>query len=161
MSRSTHFHAAVAAAGLVAAFALFGCQPAPTQAQTQVVQGLEFTYGVIESKAVLAHPVDHPERTMHDGVQNGPDTFHIVLALRDAKVGTRIKDAEVTLALAGPGHPGRMVIALEPMGPADALTYGGYVSLPAAANYRMTFAVAHSGVRRGVVQARFLFQRPS
>lgn len=161
MSRSGPFRAAVTGPSLVAAFALFGCQPATSEAQTQVVQGLQFSYGVVRSEAVLAHSVEHPERTMHDGVPAGPDTYHVVLALRDTKAGTRIEDADVTLALAGPGHPGRVVMALAPMGPAEVATYGGYVSLPSAANYRLTFAVNRPGAGQRGIQARFLFQRPS
>jgi hypothetical protein len=161
MSHPGHFRAAVAGPGLIAAFALFGCQPATSEAQTQVVQGVQFAYGVVKSETVLAHPAEHPERTMHEGVPAGPDTYHVVLALRDAKAGTRIQDADVTLALSGPGHPGRVVMALAPMGPADALTYGGYVSLPSAAKYRLTFAVTRPGAERRAVQARFLFQRPA
>lgn len=161
MSRSGHFQAAATGAGLIAALALFGCQPATSEAQTQVVQGVQFAYGIVKSEAVLAHSADHPERTMHDGVPTGPDTYHVVLALQDARAGTRISDADVTLALAGPGHPGRVVMALAPMGPAAALSYGGYVSLPSAARYRLTFAVTRPGAGRRAVQARFLFQRPS
>lgn len=161
MSRSGCLRAAMAGPTLVAALALGGCQPVTSEAQTQVVQGVEFAYGVVKSDAVLAHPADHSERIMHDGVPSGPDTYHVVLALRDAKAGRRLKDADVTLTLAGPGHPGRVVIALRPMDSTDTFTYGGYVALPSAAKYRLTFAVAHSGVQRGVVHARFLFQRPS
>ena len=151
----------MAGPGLIAALALFGCQPATSEAQTQVVQGVQFAYGVVRNEAVLAHPADHPERSMHDGVSTGPDTYHVVLALRDAKTGTRIEDADVTLLLAGPGHPGRVVMALAPMGLANVLTYGGYVSLPSAAKYRLTFAVTRPGAGHRAVQARFLFQRPS
>lgn len=151
----------MAGPGLVAAFALFGCQPATSEAQTQIVQGVQFAYGVVKNEVVLAHPADHPERTMHDGVPTGPNTYHVVLTLQDAKTATRIKDADVTLSLAGPGHPGRVEVALAPMGPADAFTYGGYVSLPSAAQYRLTFAVTRPGAGCRAVRARFLFQRPS
>ena len=153
---------AAAALSLTVALALSGCERPASEDQSQVVDGLRFDYGVVQSETVRAHPSDHPERTMHQGPSASPDSYHVVLALFDAKSGARIKDADVSLELSGPGHGvSRVTIPLEPMAQVGDVTYGGYVSLPASAKYRLTFAVAHAGGRTGTVKARFLFEKPS
>ncbi len=141
--------------------ALSGCGRAPSQAQSQVVAGLKFDYGVVPGASVNEHPSDHPERTMHQGPPAAPYSFHVVLALFDAKSGARIKDADVSLELSGPGHGvGRVIIPLEPMAQVADTTFGGYVSLPASAKHRLTFDVAHAGGRSNTVEAPFIYERP-
>lgn len=150
-----------AVSSLVVAIVLAGCGRAPSEAQSQVVDGLRFDYGVVPAETVSEHPSDHPERAMHEGVPTAPDTYHVVLAVFDAKTGERIKDADVSLELSGPGHgPGRVVMPLEPMPVVGDVTYGGYVSLPESAKYRLTFDAAHAGGRSGTVKAPFVFDRP-
>lgn len=143
------------------ALALAGCGRGPSDAPSQVVDGLRFDYGVVPGATVSEHPSDHPERTMHQGAPAGADSYHVVLALFDAKTGARIKDADVTLELSGPGHGvGRVTMPLEPMAQVADVTYGGYVSLPASAKYRLTFDAAHAGGRSDTVKARFIYERP-
>jgi hypothetical protein len=50
---------------------------------------------------------------------------------------------------------------LETMTEVGEVTYGGHISLPESAKYRLTFDVAHAAGRRDTVKARFLFDRPS
>jgi hypothetical protein len=144
------------------ALALSGCGRAPSEAPSQVVDGLRFDYGVVPRETVNEHPSDHPERTMHQGgAPSGSDSYHVVLAIFDAKTGARIKDADVTLELSGPGHGvGRVTMPLESMAQVADVTYGGYVSLPASAKYRLTFDAAHAGGRSDTVKARFIYERP-
>lgn len=152
---------AAATASLMILITLSGCGRAPSQTQSQVVAGLRFDYGVVPSAAVNEHPSDHPERTMHQGPPVAPDSYHVVLALFDAKSGARIKDADVTLELSGPGHGvGRVTIPLQTMAQVADVTYGGYVTLPYSAKYRLTFDAAHAGGRRDTVKAAFVYERP-
>ena len=77
-----------------------------------------------------------------------------MLAVFDATTGARIKDAEFSLELSGPGHgPGPVVMPPEAMAAVGELTYGGYISLPDSAKYRLTFDVAHAAGRRDTVKA--------
>ena len=157
----TQFRRVVAASSLIIALALSACERAASEDRSQVVDGLRFDYGVTQSDTVRAHPSDHPEGAMHQGPPAAPDSYHVVLALFDVKSGARIKDADVTLELSGPGHGvGRVTMPLEPMAQVADVTYGGYVSLPASAKYRLTFDAAHAGGRAGTVKARFVFERP-
>jgi hypothetical protein len=152
---------AAAVSSVIVAVALSGCERPPSEARSQVVNGLRFDYGVVQGGTVREHPSDHPERAMHQGVPVAPDSYHVVLALFDAKTGARIEDADVSLEFSGPGHGvGRVVMPLEPMKEVGDLTYGGYVSLPEPAKYRLTFAAVHAGGRSGTVKAPFVFERP-
>jgi hypothetical protein len=161
MQLNSHLRRAGAASSLLIAMALLGCGRAPSAGQSQVVDGLRFDYGVVQSETVAEHPSDHLERAMHQGPPAAPDSYHVVLALFDAKTGARIQDAEVSLELSGPGHGvGRVVMPLAPMKPVGDMSYGGYVSLPQSAKYRLTFAAAHAAGRSGTVKAPFVFERP-
>ena len=162
MSRMRFARTAAAAAGLILAITLCGCEQPASEGRSQVVDGLRLEYGVVRSETVLVHPLEHPERNMHQGVPTAPFTYHVVLAVFDATNGARIKDADVSLELSGPGHgPGRVVMPLEAMAAVGELTYGGYISLPESARYRLTFDLAHAAGRRDTVKALFLFERPS
>jgi hypothetical protein len=148
---------------VVSAFvvALAACAPRATEGSSQVADGLEFDYGIVPSQTVGQHPSDHPEAGMHGGAPQDRYSYHVTLAVFDAKTRTRIDDAEVTLKLAGPGHGlGVVSMRLEPMAIAGAMTYGGYVDLPKAARYDLTFEVARPDRRNNPVKARFIYERP-
>lgn len=137
--------------------ALAACQPRASEASSQVVDGLKFDYGVVPSEVAQAHAPDHPEATMHQGPL--PSGYHVTLAVFDAKTSARIDDAQVQLDLSGPGHPGHVTMPLDIMTINGAPTYGGYVALPSAAKYRLTFEVRRPG-EHSPVKARFLYDRP-
>jgi hypothetical protein len=97
--------------------------------QTKTVDGLTIYIGAIPAEIVKGHPESHTETAMHDGAPSGPHEYHLVVALFDAKTGTRISDATMfarvsSLGLVGPRK------ALEPMKIEDTITYGNYFNLP-------------------------------
>ena len=162
MSRMQFARTAAATSGLILAIALCSCEQPASEGRSRVVDGLRLEYGVVRSETVFLHPLEHPERIMHQGVPTAPFTYHVVLAIFDATNGARIKDADVSLELSGPGHgPGRVVMPLEAMAAVGELTYGGYISLPVSARYRLTFDIAHAAGRPHTVKTLFLFDRPS
>jgi hypothetical protein len=139
--------------------ALAGCAPHASESRSQVVDGLTFDYGVDPSETVQQHPSGHPEVGMHRGPL--PNSYRVTLAVFDTQTHARIDDAQVTLKLKGPGHGvGVVSMPLEPMTIAGATTYGGYVSLPGAARYQLTFEVARPDRRDNPVKARFVYYRP-
>jgi hypothetical protein len=141
------------------AVALAGCSPRGAEGPSQFVDGLEFDYGVVPSETVRQHPSDHPEAGMHGGAP--PISYHVTLAISDAKSHARIDDARVTLKLTEPKHGiGVFSMPLEPMTIAGATTYGGYISFPTAARYQLTFEAAHIDGRAHSVKARFVYDRP-
>lgn len=97
--------------------------------QAKTVDGLTIYIGAIPAEIVKGHPESHPEATMHGGAPSGSHEYHLVVAIFDAKAGTRISDAKVfahvsSLGLVGPRK------ALEPMKIEDTVTYGNYFDLP-------------------------------
>src|SRR6266540_2915938 len=128
-------------AGAVVALALVGCQAKPNTGQSAVENGIRFEYGLAPAAQVAEHPAVHAEGEMHGGPSQAPDAYHVTLALFDAMSGARITDATAAVAVSGPGHPGHVSVSLEPMTVASDVTYGGYVTLPQAASYRLTFSV--------------------
>jgi hypothetical protein len=144
-------------AAATAALTLAGCQAKPNTGQSAVDNGIRFEYGLAPAGQVAEHPPGHPESEMHGGPSQAPNAYHVTLALFDAKSGTRITDATASVDVSGPGHPGRMRVALEPMTVNADVTYGGYVSLPAAASYKFAFNANRSS---GSGRAVFVTQRP-
>jgi hypothetical protein len=143
-----------------AAFALMvgACQPHASEGPSQVVEGLKLEYGIVPSRTGQQHPAGHAETLMHGGpLQN---SYHITLAVFDAKTRARIDDADVTVQLSGPGHPGYVSVPLERMTIAGNTTYGGYLSLPKPARYQLTFEVARRDSNYIPVKARFVYDRP-
>lgn len=143
----------------VLASLLSACAPRATRDQSQVVDGLKLDYGLIAGQEIQAHPIDHPEADMHDGPPADRRNYHVVLAVFEAGSGRRIPDADVSMALSGPGHPGFASIPMEPMKVTGQETYGRYVVLPKPGPYRLEFRVRTVG-RHQPVRARFELQRP-
>ncbi|MFZ5683398.1 hypothetical protein [Phenylobacterium sp.] len=144
--------------GAVAAIMLSACQPRASEGQSQTVDGFKLDYGVVPSAVVGQHPSDHPESAMHQGPPK--DSYHITLAVSDAKTQGRVEDAEVTVKVAGHGHPGNVALPMELMTIAGSPTYGRYVSLPSPGRYQLTFEVAPAGRRHDPVKAQFAYDRP-
>lgn len=137
---------------------LGACQPGANAGQSAVVDGLRLEYGVVPSEVVQAHDPAHPEAQMHEGaLENG---YHVTLAVFDAQSSARIDDANVTLKLSGPGHPGNVAMPLELMTIANSPTYGRYVALPRPGRYQLTFDVARPGRRHDPATARFTYELP-
>lgn len=145
---------------LVVTGALAGCRRPPETGQSQVVEGLRFEYGLAPAVVLAAHPRDHSEATMHGGASVQANRYHVVLALFNTN-GARVADAEVTMGLSGPGHPGMGGTPLEPMSVEGHASYGGYVVLPAAGRYRLAFFVRRRGARPAQVKAQFALDRPA
>ncbi len=110
----------MAAAALSALIAV-GCAAPPATGRTAVADGVKFNYALAPA-----------------GV---PGTYHLTLALADAKTGAAINDANVAVDLYGPGIVGGSTLvnlARSTDGPA---AYGADVALPQVASYRLTFQV--------------------
>jgi hypothetical protein len=118
--------------------------------------GVAAYLGVLPAQAVRGHPPGHPERRMHGGPPSGPHDYHLVVALFDTATGARIGDAQVTAAVSGLGHVGKTRRRLDPMTIADAVTYGGYVTLPGRDRYVIEIEVVRAG-QASPVQLEFVY----
>ena len=150
--------ASVALVLATGSLALSGCERRPVTGQSQIADGVRFEYGVVLSGVPAVHPTDHPEASMHGGAPRVENSYHVVLGIFDRASGARISDANVVMRTSGPGHPGVVETPLEPMSINGDMSYGGYIALPDAAKYRLTFRVSRSG--RPGATAAFLFDRP-
>ena len=139
---------------------LAACQPKAVEGSSQVADGVRFEYGLAPSQQVAAHAPGHTEAAMHGGPLQAPNAYHITLALFDAKAGTRIKDAQVTYEISGPGHPGVGAMPMDPMTINGDVTYGAYEVLPTDATYRVTFTAKRYGPPSTTARAAFLIERP-
>jgi hypothetical protein len=140
---ATRLLAGIILAGMLAGFG--GPAAALADDNYRTGDGLAAYLGVQPAQIVRGHPSAHPERRMHGGPPAGRHDYHLVVAVFDAASGARIEDAEVTAVVSGLGHVGRTSIRLEPMRLADAVTYGGFVTLPGTDQYTIAVEVLRRG----------------
>lgn len=114
-----------------------GCAPAAITARTAQSDGVMFVYSL------------SPATTPHH--------YQVAVALQDTHSGEAIEDAGVALGLYGPGVPGDELINLRHDRRSGAPVYVGDVTLPQAANYRLTFQVNRPAP---AVSAQAVFSTP-
>ncbi len=122
--------------GLIAPAAVMLALSAPPQSASagvvngvQTVDDLTVYLGVVPAAVTRAHAPQHPERTMHGGVQRaGLHDIHLLVAVFSRPTGQRVTDAVVTARLHGTGN-NRWTVPLTRMTVNGALTFGGYTSL--------------------------------
>ncbi|MFZ5790102.1 MAG: hypothetical protein ACOY3L_05325 [Pseudomonadota bacterium] len=122
--------------------------------QTKTVDGLTIYIGAIPAEIVKGHPGTHPEAGMHDGPPSGRHEYHLVVALFDAKTGTRISDATMfarvsSLGLVGPRK------ALTSMKIEDTITYGNYFNLPDRGLYTIDLEIKRAS---GTIKVGFSYE---
>jgi len=121
---------------------------APSRAEeagslNQTVSGVEIYLGVVPAAMVREHPRRHPESHMHGGTAGRG--YHVMVALFEAKTGTRIVDAQVGARLAAPSQSGPET-RLEPMTIAGAQTYGNYLDMAPGGSYRIYVSIRRPGI---------------
>ncbi|MEO8144629.1 MAG: hypothetical protein ABI654_10475 [Betaproteobacteria bacterium] len=131
---------------MVALLTAAGPLPAAETANAlrQTRDGVVFNYGVVPAERVLAHPDQHPERTMHGGVAP-KGSSHLVVALSDAVNERRITEAEVTARVTLLGGTS-VTKRLEPMAIANQQSFGGFFQLSVPGIYRIRFEVRRPGI---------------
>lgn len=115
--------------------------------------GLAIYLVVVPAAVVRGHPPEHTGRGAHGGAPEGHYVHHLLVALFDARTGTRVTDAGVTAVVHGLRHTPEDSIALEPMTVAGANAFGGFATLPARDYYRIEIKVLRPG--RTMVQVVF------
>lgn len=113
--------------------------------------------GTLPAPLMRKHPSEHVERTMHGGPPVGSNEYHLVVAIFDTASGTRISDADVSATVSDLGHVSANQLKLEPMTINNAVTYGGFVALPARERATISIQVRRSG-EPSPVQAEFLYE---
>ncbi|WP_424139872.1 hypothetical protein [Roseomonas chloroacetimidivorans] len=109
---------------------------------------------VIPAAVVRGHPPEHTGRGLHGGPPPGRYVHHLLVALFDARTGTRVADADVKAVVHGLRHAPEERIELEPMVVGGAQAYGGFATLPARDYYRIEIEVNRTG---GTAPVRAVF----
>jgi len=122
------------------------------------VGNIEVFYGVIPSRVILGHPVDHAERKMHGGVPVGADQYHLIVSLFDRKTQERIVDADVSARISAGGLREQRK-TLEPMEFAGAQTFGNYFQMPEPGPYRIEVDIRRHRAAKAVT-TRFEYSHP-
>jgi len=95
----------------------------------RVVGNVRVYLGVIPTALVQGkHPMVHEENLMHGGVPSGPDEYHVLIALFNAKTDERISNAKVRARVSVVGLSGEEK-ALESMQIAGTTTYGNFFTM--------------------------------
>jgi len=117
----------------------------------QLVGGMSIYLGVIPAQLTQEHP------GMHGSGVDKRHSYHVLVALFDAKSGQRITDAKVK-ATVSPLGMGGDTKKLEPMR-GEPLSYGNYFTLHRPERYRIRVEIQRGeGGDRSV--ANFVYQRP-
>jgi hypothetical protein len=122
------------------------------------VEDIEVFYGVIPSRIILGHPVDHAERKMPGGVPVGVDQYHLIVSLFDGTTQERIVDADVSARMSAIGVRTQRK-TLEPMQFAGAQTYGNYFQMHEPGPYRIEVDIRRHRADKAVT-TRFEYSHP-
>lgn len=111
----------------------------------QTVDGLNVYLGVVPAAVTRRHAPQHEERTMHGGVARpGLHDVHLLVALFDRATGERLRNVTVAARIHGMGN-NSWTVPLAPMTINGALTYGGYTSLGAEEDVRISVDIVRAG----------------
>ena len=119
-----------------------------------VAGNVDVFLGIVSAQTLLAYPSDSVERSMHGGVPEGSDYYHLNVSLQDHASQAPITDAQVAVQIeqAGAGDADRSSKALEPI--PYAASYGNYVQFKRNTPYVIIVQVRPAGAPRSV-EARF------
>ena len=114
--------------------------------------------GVLPAEMVQGHSPEHPEGKMHGGVPSSRRQHHVVIALFDAKDGSRIGDASVKARV---GEIGLAPVQekLERMTIDKTISYGNYFSMGSSGPYRIEIEIIRPG-STGPVKTTFEYSHP-
>jgi hypothetical protein len=114
--------------------------------------------GVLPAEMVHGHSPEHPEGKMHGGVPSSRRQHHVVIALFDAKDGSRVGDASVKARV---GEIGLAPVQknLERMTIDKTISYGNYFSMGSPGPYRIEIEIIRPG-STGPVKTTFEYSHP-
>jgi hypothetical protein len=114
--------------------------------------------GVLPTEMVQGHSPEHPEGKMHGGVPYSRRQHHVVIALFDAKDGSRVSDASVKARV---GEIGLAPVQkkLERMTIDKTISYGNYFSMGSPGPYRIEIEIIRPG-STGPVKTTFEYSHP-
>jgi hypothetical protein len=149
MAMMARILAGLLASALLLLSSLAGSALADSGSDSKTVGNVTIYLGVLPVEMVRGHPSAHPEASMHGGPPTGSGQYHVIVALFDAKTGTRITKADVTARVSEIGLSGEEK-KLEPMAIADTETYGNYFRMGGRGPFRIRLAIRVPGQPREI-----------
>ena len=131
---------------------------ASNTALSRTVDGVTIHLGVMSSKMVFERAGSHPEGVAHGTRRPGKASQHVVVALFDAKSGSRISDAKVKADVTELGL-GNEEKTLELMTIGGAPSYGNHFTLKPGGRYAIKVSVWRPGAYTPA-EATFDYSRP-
>lgn len=113
---------------------------ADTGSDMKIVGNIRIYLGLLPSEMVRGHPNDHPEGSMHGGAPRTSGEYHVMIAVFDAKTGSRIENADISARVSEIGLGGEEK-KLEPMQIAGTVTYGNYFPMAGKGPFRIRITV--------------------
>ncbi|MBV8209733.1 MAG: cytochrome c5 family protein [Mycobacterium sp.] len=130
---------------------------ASEQGSNHVISGnMDVFLGIVSAKSLLTYPSGSVERSMHGGVPEGPDYYHVNVSLQDHGNQAMITDARVAVRIeqAGAGVTDRGSKALELMPIPQLASFGNYVQFKRNTPYQITVQIRTPSTVQPV-EARF------
>ncbi len=119
------------------------------------VSGFTIYAGIVPAAITKLHSQEHAEATMHGGAPSGPNSFHYVIAIFDAKTGARVQDAEISATVSLPGHLETQSLRFDPMSIAGTVTYGAFVTYKSVGRHEFALNIKIRGAGE-IIQAKFV-----
>ena len=118
----------------------------------QTIDGMTIELGVMPVERVKTEHATSPgdPGAMHGGTPANSSSNHIVVALFDAKTGTRITDAQIQADVGDRWYSHDPDKSLEPMEISGAMSYGNYFSMQGAGVWRIHLVIRRPGMTRAV-----------
>lgn len=147
---------AVLALGVILAVGCTDSSQLPRSEQT--VDGMTIDLGVIPAELVQGHATQPGEPdALHDGTPKDQGSHHIVVAVFDAKTGTRIVNARIRAGIGDRSHNPKPDTWLEPMEINGMMTYGNFFLMPGTGVWRIHLEIYRPGIARPSV-AEFAYE---
>ncbi len=128
---------------------------------TQTVDGMTIELGVLPAELIQGHRTAPGDpNALHGGTPPNSSSHHLVVALFDAKTGTRITDARIRAGVGNRSYNHEPDRLLEPMKVNGAMSYGNFFLLQGEGVWHIHLEILRAGAPRPV-QADFAYERPS
>lgn len=127
----------------------------------QTVSGIAIYLGIVPAEIVQGHAVAPGEpKALHGGTPAGRDSHHVMVALFDAKTGTRITDARVRAGFGRRVREHDPPQDLEPMEINGKMSYGGFFLLRETRGLKVYLEIRRDATSRPVT-ASFAYDHPT
>jgi hypothetical protein len=145
---------------LIGALVAVGCGPrnASLPRDTQTVDGMTIYIGVIPAELVQGHSIEPSDPdALHGGTPKGRSSHHLVVALFDAKTGTRITDARIKVGIGDHSYNHEPDKWLAPMQIDGTITYGNFFLMQGEGVWRIHLEIQRPGMA-GSSEAVFAYE---